>query len=139
MKARKARWVLYPLLLAASPSAAWAEPVTGRWLTDAKDAVVLVDNCGQKMCGKIERVLDPKLPTRDINNPDTSQRSRPIIGTMVLRDFVGSGGSWKGGQAYDPKTGKSYKSKMQLLANGKLKVSGCILFLCEDRYWTRMP
>jgi uncharacterized protein (DUF2147 family) len=134
-----ARWSLLPMLLIASSHTAWADTITGLWLTDAKDAVVFIENCGQKMCGRIERVLDPKLPTKDINNPDPKLRSRAIIGTFVLSNFVSSGTGWKDGQAYDPKTGKSYKSKMQLLASGRLKVSGCILFLCEDRYWTRMP
>lgn len=133
------RWLMLPVLVAVTPQAAFADTVTGRWLTDAKDAVVLIDDCGQKMCGRIERVLDPKLPTKDINNPDPKLRTRPIIGTFVLSNFVKAGTGWKDGQAYDPKTGKSYKSKMQLLTGGRLKVSGCILFLCEDRYWTRMP
>ncbi len=91
------------------------------------------------MCGKIARVLDSTLPTKDIYNPDASLRSRPIIGTMVLRDFSGSGSQWEDGQAYNPKTGKSYRSKMRLLANGDLRVTGCILFLCQNRFWTRIP
>jgi uncharacterized protein (DUF2147 family) len=48
-----------------------------------------------------------------------------------------SGGAWQGGRAYDPKTGKSYRSTMELQPDGRLKVSGCILFLCQSKLWTR--
>jgi uncharacterized protein (DUF2147 family) len=114
-----------------------ASPAFGRWLTDDGSAVVLVGPCGAQLCGTIERVLDPRAPATDINNPDPALRSRPLTGTMVLRHYTGSGAAWTGGRAYDPKTGSSYRSQLTALANGKLKVTGCIAFLCRSRYWTR--
>lgn len=125
-------------LAAASPTYASASaPIFGRWLTEDGAAVVRLEPCGAWLCGRIEQVLDPRAPANDINNPEPAHRSRPLIGTTVLNRFKGLGAAWKDGLAYDPKAGKSYRSELLLLANGKLKVTGCILFLCRSRYWTR--
>ena len=123
-------------LLASTPALA-ADPIFGRWRTDDSSAIVSVAPCGGKLCGEIARVLDPKAPPYDINNPDRRKRSRPLAGAMVLRDFVRSGGVWKGGRAYDPKSGNSYASELAMQQDGRLKVTGCVLFLCRSRLWTR--
>lgn len=124
------------LMLVSSPASA-ADAVFGRWLTDDGAAIVRVVPCGDRVCGAIARVLDPKAPPNDANNPDRRLRSRPLVGTAVLRDFIRSGVGWKGGRAYDPKTGKSYASELMVQQDGRLKVTGCILFLCRSRRWTR--
>lgn len=129
--------VLAAVLLTGAASAAAAEPIFGNWLTDDRSGIVKIGPCGQKLCGKIIRVLDPKAPANDINNPDPQGQLKPLIGTAVLRNFIRSGSEWKDGRAYDPKAGKSYHSKLKLMNNGMLKVTGCILFLCRSRYWTR--
>ena len=48
-------------------------------------------------------------------------------------------GTWKDGSAYDPKAGRSYASRIALLATGRLRVTGCVLFICRSRLWTRAP
>lgn len=123
-------------VLCVAPAVA-AEPVFGRWLTDDRAAIVKVERCADRMCGRIERVLDPKAPENDINNPDDRLRSRPLVGALVLQHFVRDGSRWKGGRAYDPKTGNSYRSELRVEADGRLRVTGCVLFLCRSRYWTR--
>lgn len=114
-----------------------AAPIFGRWLTDDGTAVIRIEPCGHKLCGRIERVLDPKAPVNDINNPDAGLRRRPLVGAMVLSNFAEAESVWEGGRAYDPKAGRSYRSELKLLRNGKLKVTGCAFFLCRSRYWTR--
>jgi uncharacterized protein (DUF2147 family) len=128
------------IVLAAAPvrAATEASPA-GLWLTDDGKAVVRIAPCGAKLCGDIERVLDrgSNVPTTDINNPDPELRSRPITGLRTLWGFSRSGTAWKGGRAYDPKSGKSYRSTLQLNRDGSLKVTGCVLFICQSRRWTR--
>ena len=124
------------ILMAPSP-APGAEPIFGRWLTDDHAAIVRIGPCGQKLCGWIERVLDPKAPEKDINNPNPRLRAKPLVGARVLSNFTGSGAVWRNGRSYDPKVGKSYRSQLRLLRSGKLKVTGCVSFLCRSRYWTR--
>ncbi len=138
MRWRRVVPMLVPVLTLLAPSPVLAaDPIFGRWRTDDGAAIVSVIPCGGKLCGAIARVLDPKAPMNDINNPDRRQRSRPLAGAMVLRDFVRSGAGWKGGRAYDPKTGKSYASELMVQQDGRLKVTGCVLFLCRSRLWSR--
>lgn len=126
------------LLLALAPATAQSEPSAfGRWLTDDGSAVVRVAPCGAKLCGTILRVLDPAAPKNDANNPDRGQRKRPLVGVTILRDFARAGTDWTGGRAYDPKSGRSYRSELRVTADGRLKVTGCVLVICRSRYWTR--
>ena len=46
--------------------------------------------------------------------------------------------TWEGGRAYDPKSGSSYKSSLRLNADGSLRVTGCVLFVCRSKRWTRV-
>jgi uncharacterized protein (DUF2147 family) len=124
-------------LLAASAATAAPESIRGLWLNDDHTGLVRIESCGARLCGTIAKVLNRDAPKTDIHNPDPNLRRRPILGLSVLTGFEGSGGSWKGGRAYDPKTGKSYRSYLELNPDGSLKVSGCILFVCESRRWTR--
>jgi len=125
--------VLAPVTAAAAPA------VEGLWLTDDGKAVVRVAPCGRQMCGSIVRVLDrdPAVPATDVNNPDRGLRSRPIIGLQVLRGFNPGAAEWAGGRAYDPKTGKSYPASLKLNRDGSLRVTGCVLFICQSVRWTR--
>ena len=94
--------------------------------------------CGERLCGRIARVLatGPDVPATDVNNPDPALRSRPLLGLVTLSGFVRRNGKWAG-SAYDPKTGRSYRSTLQLEPGGSLKLTGCVLFVCKSRRWTR--
>ena len=121
----------------ASPALA-ATPVTGKWMTAERDSIVEIGSCGNTVCGKVLRVLkmqpDGKPPI-DSNNPDPALRGRLVEGTMILTGFTDGGALWNG-RIYDPKSGKSYKSKLARNADGSLKVQGCIGFLCQTFKWT---
>ena len=127
------------LLLAPLPGAAAAASVEGLWLTDDGKALIRIAPCGQRMCGRIARVLDtgPNVPSTDVNNPDPARRSQAILGLQVLSGFTGGPAQWTGGQAYDPKSGSRYKSSLRLNADGSLRVTGCVLFVCRSKRWTR--
>ena len=61
-----------------------------------------------------------------------------VLGLPLIQGFKYAGdGVWSDGQIYDPKSGKSYRSTLALNPDGSLKVSGCVLFICESRRWTR--
>ena len=126
-------------LLSLGGAASAAPPaVQGLWLTDDHKGLVLIAPCGGALCGTVARVSDTSgtAPKTDTHNPDARLRSRPILGLPVLSGFVAAGTYWKG-RAYDPKSGKSYRSTLELNPDGSLKVSGCILFICESQRWTR--
>jgi uncharacterized protein (DUF2147 family) len=125
------------LLLLALGNA--APSVEGLWRTDDGKGLVRIAPCGGQMCGRIEQVLDkrPSVPTTDINNPDPLLRRRPILGLQTLSGFTRDGAVWSSGHAYDPKSGRTYRATLQLNADGSLKLTGCVLFICQSRRWTR--
>lgn len=128
----------------ATPALA-ADPVEGQWLVQGGSAKVRVAPCAAdkaKMCGAIVWLKNPNdkagQPVKDANNPDASQRSKPLLGLNMIRDFKQAGpGKWTGGKIYDPGAGKTYGSKMSLNGDGTLKVEGCIAVVCQAQTWKR--
>lgn len=120
---------------------AFEPSIEGRWLTDDRSAVVTIAHCGELFCGSITKVLNtaPNVPRTDIRNPEAGLRTRPILGLPVLTGFRREGRRWTGGRAYDPKSGNSYRSVLELSGEGSLKVTGCVLLFCQSKLWTRQP
>lgn len=133
------RFAIIALIGLASTAAGASAPVEGLWLTDDGKGVVRIGPCGRQLCGWIARVLDrgPNVPTRDVRNPDPRLRARPIVGLQILSGFSASGNEWTGGRAYDPKSGRSYSTTLSLNADGSLGVTGCVMFICRTKRWTR--
>ncbi len=130
------------LLLAAfamsSPALA-AGSIKGNWVTQDRDAVVKITQCGKTLCGRISKYLvtPPNgVNQRDTKNPNKKLRSRKLLGIAVLSGFKQDGKIWRG-RIYDPKTGKSYRSEVSLKSSSRLKVKGCIAFICQGQNWTR--
>jgi len=135
-----ARIAFSAAVLIALPSAAnAADRVDGRWVTQDKDAVVTIDKCGAKTCGRITKFLIPPPDgegQRDIYNPDPELKKRRLKGLAVLSSFVEDGNQWRG-RIYDPKTGKSYRSILRRKGPNVLEVKGCIAFFCQTQIWKR--
>lgn len=121
----------------AAPAQA-AAPVTGKWVTESKDGVVEIYQCGAQICGKLAKflVMPPAgAGAKDINNPNKALRSRTILGMNILTGFKEVGEQWKG-QIYDPKSGKTYRSVVYKGKSGNLVVKGCIGPFCQAQTWT---
>jgi uncharacterized protein (DUF2147 family) len=131
------RVAVLPLLVLALGNR--APGVEGLWRTDDGKGIVRIAPCGTQICGRIAQVLDrgPSVPKTDINNPNPHLRTRPILGLQTLSGFTHKGAVWQGGHAYDPKSGHTYHATLQLNPDGSLKLTGCILFICQSRRWTR--
>jgi uncharacterized protein (DUF2147 family) len=140
------RRLVLAALLALAPAAgrAASETLAGDFLVEDGLAKVAFGPCPAApalTCGTITWLKDPVgHPTRDVNNPDRSLRGRPLIGLTVVRDMKPDGpGRWSGGRVYDPKTGRSGNGKLRLSADGKLRVEGCVLVICDSEDWVRAP
>jgi uncharacterized protein (DUF2147 family) len=111
--------------------------IIGDWKTPL-GSTVRFDRCGQQLCGWILFVSPSAPTTKDIYNPDNSLRTRPLCGMKIGSGFtLNSPASATGGLLYDPKTGRTYHSKMT--ANGdKLTVHGYwgVAFLSGSETWT---
>jgi len=116
------------------------ESIVGYWL--ALDSIFEIKNCDGALCAEIVQVfveegVDPKS-ILDINNMDPELQSRPLIGINIFEGFNGefnSKNTLKGGRIYNPRDGKTYKSRLRLLDNGNLRVEGCVLFFCGGDEW----
>lgn len=126
------------LVLGASAATA-GEPISGRWVTQDRDAIVEIKPCGNVTCGRIARFLvtpPDGADQRDINNPKANLRTRKLLGLPILTQFRDDGSKWRG-RIYDPNNGKSYRSVIERTGPNTLEVSGCIGPFCQTQTWRR--
>ncbi|AWW73449.1 hypothetical protein CD351_03285 [Erythrobacter sp. KY5] len=130
--------IIAALMLSAT-SALAAEPISGRWVTEERDAVVEIKPCGSATCGTIARFLVPPpdgLDQRDINNPEPELRRRRLLGLPILTQFRRDDDLWRG-RIYDPKSGKSYRSVIRRTGPNTIEVRGCIGPFCQAQVWRK--
>lgn len=133
--------------LSVTASAAQAAPKeVGLWYDDSGKGAVMVETCGDKLCGRIywlKDVLNAEgKPLRDKYNPNESQQNRPICGLQVIGGLARmEDGEWDSGWIYDPKEGKSYSVAVKLAGPDTLKVTGYLVMKMMGRTltWTRAP
>ena len=150
--------VLAVLFLMTIPvSAGDGDAILGLWATDPEggggEAHVEVTDQGGTYQGKIIWLAEPVYgpddpsgpagqPKTDINNPDPDRRDDPVVGLLIVKDFVYKGkGVWHKGTIYDPDNGKTYKCKISFGDDEEtLKVRGFIgiSMIGRTTYWTRV-
>ncbi|MFM6948390.1 MAG: DUF2147 domain-containing protein [Aquirufa sp.] len=115
-----------------------ADVIVGEWLTENNEGKVTIYKQGDLYFGKIS---GGKTPGRkDAKNPDPSQRNKELIGTVILKNFKFTGGSWEKGTIYDPNSGKTYDCILKIKNNNKtLDIRGYIGLAMFGRTstWTR--
>lgn len=106
-----------------------AADVKGVWRTETnKDgnwALVKMGACGSKTCGTMIH---------------TNAAKKDNVGKMIVKGMKSKGdGEYGGGKIYAPDDDDWYTSKMELMKDGRLKVSGCVLggLVCRSQKWTR--
>ncbi|MEH6758284.1 MAG: DUF2147 domain-containing protein [Parasphingorhabdus sp.] len=125
-------------MLLAAPALA-SDSIKGNWVTQDGDAIIKIDQCGDTVCGRIHKYLvtPPNgVNQKDTKNPDKNLRNRKLLGTAILTGFKPDGDIWRG-KVYDPKSGKIYRSEVNLVSQSKLKMKGCIGPFCQGQNWTR--
>jgi uncharacterized protein (DUF2147 family) len=137
------------LMLAFMPLAAQqqtADAILGKWLNEDQDAHVEIYKDAGKYFGKIVWLKDPidevtGKPKVDDENPDANLQNRPVLGLVILKDFIFDGETeWEDGTIYDPKNGKTYDCYMKIDEEGILKIRGYIgiSWIGRNTYWTRV-
>ena len=104
-----------------------ADPIHGTWKTVPDDngnfGHVVITDCDGRICGTLETSFDSSGASLPSEN----------IGKQIIWDMKAEGsGKYAGGKIWSPDRDKVYKSKLELLDNDSLAVSGCILFICRD-------
>ena len=116
----------------------------GIWTNEEKEARFEIYECGDKLCGKIVWLKEPNRngkPKVDEQNPEKSQRNRPIQGMVFMKGFeYDEDGKWDDGTIYDPKSGKTYSCYMKMIGKDKMEVKGYIglSLIGRSQIWTRV-
>jgi uncharacterized protein (DUF2147 family) len=130
---------LVPLSLAAQPK---ADDIVGHWIASENKVKVEIYRSGNKYYGKVTWLKEPLKdgkPKVDHKNPNAKLRNKPVIGLVVLRDFVFDDDEWTSGEVYDPSSGKEYDCYITMPDKNTLKVRGYIGFSIFGRttIWKR--
>lgn len=112
------------LLAVPAISKAQADAINGVWLNEEKDAKIQIYRNGNQYFGKLIWMVkamedDGKTPRKDAKNTNAALRTRPLQGLVILSGFEydTDDAEWEDGKIYDPKSGKTYSSKMKLKGN----------------------
>lgn len=123
------------LLLSATTGiaqSAEADRLLGVWEPSNGKARVKIEKIGDKYYGKIVWLREPNDPNTgqpkvDKNNPDATQRTVPLKGYRLLKDFKFIGNDqWDSGTIYDPENGSTYKCIIKMTDNNTLDIRGYI-------------
>jgi uncharacterized protein (DUF2147 family) len=126
------------------PVSAAADPVFGRWLVENGEAVIEIAPCGSEACGRVvwlENAWDAGgSPKRDVQNPNASQRMRPLCGLRLIEGLSPAGdGSWEDGTIYSARDGRTYGFEITPEGPDRLHVRGYlgISLLGGSQSWVR--
>ncbi len=122
------------LLLPLAASADARDQVVGRWATAT--SILDISHSGGALSARVFAMLEPTYnpdeefgpagaARRDDNNPNESLRGRPLQNLELLSDYTFNGKRWEG-KLYDPESGNTYSSRMELDRDGNLKMRGFI-------------
>jgi len=119
---------LLPVAVRAAPL---PDAIVGDWSTKEEKSVLRIERDGATFTAAIQRLKVPDgpsgTPKLDHMNPDSSLRTRPVKGLVILRDLRYDGdGIWSGGRIYDPESGNTYRCKVELEGPDRLRVRGFI-------------
>jgi uncharacterized protein (DUF2147 family) len=133
--------LLAAILLTTATAAVSAGSPVGVWLTPEDHGQVRVYACGPALCGQVVTSdalkADPAL--KDARNKTVALRGRPLKDLPLMNGFKGGPDIWTGGKIYRPQDGGTYGGKIELMADGRLKVTGCLApGLCQSQIWTRV-
>lgn len=123
-----------------------ADAILGKWLNEDQDAHIQIYKESGKYYGKIVWLKEPidevtGKPKLDDENDDEALQSRPVMGLVILNDFIYDGdGEWEDGTIYDPKNGKTYDCYMNFGEDKSLKIRGYIgiSWIGRNTYWTKV-
>jgi uncharacterized protein (DUF2147 family) len=133
-------------LLALFSFTAHAANATGRWKTiddetgKPKSIVEIYKTDSGKLAGKVVEILSTdRGPNPLCDKCKGENKDKPIKGMVILWGLTQDDAThWSGGTVLDPNKGKTYKSKIELHADGEqLSMSGCIAFICRAQIWVR--
>jgi uncharacterized protein (DUF2147 family) len=137
------------LLFSASTFAASTDSPVGLWKTidDVTGKPKSILRITQDTDGILSGVVTKIFPKAGQNQHEVceacqgAKHNQPIVGMQILSGLKQDGDVWSGGKILDPKNGKTYQCKVQLIENGSaLNVRGFIGFslIGRSQKWLRV-
>lgn len=121
------------------------DDILGKWQNPSGEGRVDISKKGDEYVGTLYWLKEPNdehgNPKKDVNNPDKDKQNRTIEGTQILQGFNAKGkGIYEDGTIYDPKSGKTYSSKMTLKGDDELAIRGYVgvSLIGRTETWTRV-
>lgn len=120
------------------------DAVIGIWKNGSGKGHIQIYKQGGRYFGKIVWLKDARDEQgqlkADRKNPAAAQRTQPLIGLVMMKDFRYASGEWSGGRIYNPSYGKEYKAYMRMKDNNTLSVRGYVGFswIGKTDVWTRV-
>ncbi|WP_026995459.1 DUF2147 domain-containing protein [Flectobacillus major] len=111
-----------------TPLVSEKDAILGVWYTEDKLSKIQIYETEGKYHGKVVWLKNQQgKSVLDAKNENKSLRNKPILGLIILSDFVHeSKNVWTNGRVYDPESGKSYACRLTLKNNHTLDVRGYI-------------
>jgi uncharacterized protein (DUF2147 family) len=129
---KKILFILIAISLIIPIFAQGADRITGVWFNGEKTSKIEISqNDEGEFVGHIVWLEEPNdaagEPKIDHKNPKDKLAKRPLMGLQVLSGLEYNGkGKYSGGKIYDPKSGKTYSAKAEMVNNNTLALRGYI-------------
>lgn len=142
MLVRKLILVVFCLLSSVLYAQVAADKIIGVYLTEQKDAKVRIYKVKGKYYGKIIWMKIPRKANGklllDEKNPNPALRNKPVLGLVMISNFVYSKGEWINGRIYGPKDGIVVKGTLKVLANRNLEMKISYMMMSKKWIWKRI-
>lgn len=99
------------------------------WVTEGYGAVIAIDACEDQsdaVCGRLVWAWEPA---------DLAPGS---LGKVILTGARYDGTQWRGARLTNPDDGRSYRGRLEIIDENRLRLEGCALFICRDQIWWRL-
>ena len=139
--------IILLLMLTASFTFSYAQSaddVVGKWISSSKEAHIQIYKKANSYFGKIVWLKTPNKengkPILDEKNPNAKLRARAVLGLEIVKDLKYNNSNWDDGTIYDPKSGKTYSSKITLNGNNQINLRGYIglSLIGRSEVWTKV-
>jgi uncharacterized protein (DUF2147 family) len=118
--------------------------ILGTWKNSSGKGHIQIFKQNGKFYGKVVWLKNSKDAQGNVKtdrkNADPAKRNQPLLGLVMLHDFVYDNGEWTDGKIYNPSDGKEYKAYMKLQDVNTLSVRGYVGFSLFGKtdVWTRV-
>ena len=119
------------------------EEILGRWQDEDNATIIEIYEDNGIYAGRIVWLLDSldlySNKKLDVENDNSSLRSRPLIGTDLIYGFQYYENYWRKGKIYDFNSGRTYNGKI-VVKEDELRLSGyygVLSFLGRTTKWHR--